>query len=93
MLPVSSESSEDSASWGNLKLQTRLRYGKISYDSKDVETWDRSWRPSKKEVEHLEKEWKSTRDAYLKIFVDGNGKQSKVIVDPVNTIWDYCSIS
>ena len=70
---VFSVSSEDSSSSKSLMLETYLRYGKISFQSDDVVTWDGSWRPPEGVVESLEQEWKSTRLAKLKIFIDENG--------------------
>lgn len=75
-----------------LKLQTSLRYGKISYHSADVETWDESWNPPDSEVKKLEQEYKSTRVARLTIFVDENDKICGVRVKPY-TLRDYCTIS
>lgn len=75
-----------------LKLQTSLRYGKISYRSADVETWDGSWNPPDSEVKKLKQEYKSTRVIRLTIFVDENDKICGVIVKPY-TLRDYCTIS
>ena len=72
-------------------LDTYLRYGKISFASKDVQIWDGSWRPPRSVVDDLKKKWGSTRIMGLTIFVDRNGEVKGVYVKPTN--WAYCPIS
>lgn len=90
LLQVSSENSGRGDSRPILKLQTRLRRGKISYDSADVEIWDQTWRPPHSEVVKLEREWGSTPEAYLKIFAGENGTMCRAEVIPRSSLWDYC---
>ena len=71
---------------------TYLRYGKISYASNDVLTWDSSWRPPASVEETLKKKWKSYRLKKLTIFVDETGDVTKVDVRSP-TMGDYCLIS
>ncbi len=72
-------------------LETQLRYGKISFESYDVVTWDGTWQPPESVEERLEQQWKSTRLANLKIFIDENGAICTK-VEP-KSILHYCSIS
>lgn len=72
-------------------LDTYLRYGEISFLSRDVQTWDGSWRPPKTVVDSLKQEWASTRIMALRMVVDQNGEVKDVYVKP--TAWGYCSIS
>lgn len=71
---------------------TYLRYGKISYASKDVLTWDGSWQPPASEEEKLKQQWKSDRLKKLTISVDETGEIKEVNVSSP-TLRDYCSIS
>ena len=71
-------------------LETYLRCGKISFESDDVKTWDGNWHPPEDVEESLEQEWKSTRLANLKMFINENGALCTK-VEPKSR-W-YCSIS
>ena len=75
---------------GFLLLETRIRYGKISYESKDVVTWVESWQPSERDAEDLEQNCKSTPVATLKMYGDKSGKLHRVVVTPKKS---RCSIS
>lgn len=90
VLSVSSENYETSSSNRSVMLETQLRYGKISFESHDVVTWDGTWQPPERVKESLEQEWKSTRLANLKIFIDENGA---VCTKVEQNSWYYCSIS
>ena len=57
-------------------LDTHLRYGEISYDEEDVQSWDQSWRPSEKTVQHLRRDWKSTPVAKVSFISNGFGSVS-----------------
>ena len=50
-----------------LLLKTRLRYGKISYDEKDVEKREKGWTAPQKMADELLMRWQSTIDAELRI--------------------------
>ena len=71
-------------------LETCLRYGKISFDSKDVVTRVGSWQPSERDEDDLQQKWESTPVATLKMFVDKNGELRNVVVKPRK---GWCSIS
>ncbi|XP_022804644.1 uncharacterized protein LOC111341874 isoform X2 [Stylophora pistillata] len=73
-----------------LLLETRIRYGKISYESKDVVTWVESWQPSERDAEDLEQKCKSTPVATLKMYGDKSGELHRVVVTPKKS---RCSIS
>ena len=86
-------SSEDSpSSTASIKLMTYLRYGKISYASNDVLTWDGSWQPPASEEKRLKQQWKSYRLKKLTISVNETGEIKEVNVSSP-TLGDYCSIS
>ena len=72
----------------SIKLMTYLRYGKISYASRDVLTWDSTWRPPSSLEEMLKEKWKSYRLKKLTIFVDETGKVKRCdVASP--SLWDY----
>ena len=54
-------------------LDTRMRWGEISYAEEDVETWDRGWQPSEITVRDLGRDWKSIRLANVQFVVNGVG--------------------
>ena len=56
-------------------LSTVMRYGVISYKSEDVEIWEdgKKWMVSRHVARRLEKDWKSTPLARLKLVTDDNG--------------------
>lgn len=84
--------SQASTARKTVKLETYLRYGKISFEKKDVLIWDGIWRPPEKEEKRLEHDWKERRIAKLTIYVDDNGEMREADVKSL-TIRDYCSIS
>ena len=82
---------------GTVLLSTRLRYGEISYETRDATFWndDRKWRPSAKVEEDLRRDWKSTAIANAKFITDDRGevKTATVTVTLSERVWNYCSIS
>ena len=73
-----------------LLLETRMRYGKISFESKDVVTRVENWQPSDEDAEDLEQKWKSTPDAKLKVFGNKSGEIQNIVVTAKKA---WCSIS
>ena len=65
-----------------LLLETRMRYGKISFESKDVVTRVENWQPSEEDAKYLEQKWKSTPVAKLKLFGNKSGEIHRVVVTP-----------
>nr|XP_058946161.1 uncharacterized protein LOC131774155 [Pocillopora verrucosa] len=65
-----------------LLLETRMRYGKISFESKDVVTRVENWQPSEEDAKDLEQKWKSTPVAKLKVFGNKSGEIHRVVVTP-----------
>ena len=63
-----------------LLLETRMRYGKISFESKDVVTRVENWQPSEEDAKDLEQKWKSTPVAKLKVFGNKSGEIHRVVV-------------
>ena len=63
-----------------LLLKTRMRYGKISFESKDVVTQVENWQPSEEDAKDLEQKWKSTPVAKLKVFGNKSGEIRSVVV-------------
>ena len=94
MVTVSSKDADvkSPSSTASIKLMTYLRYGKISYKSRDVLTWDNTWEPPDSLKEKLEKEWEQHRLKKLTIFVDETGRVKKLDVSSPS-LKDYCSIS
>ena len=81
--PVSdSHFSTDHEQSGFLLLETRMHYGKISFESKDVVTRVENWQPSEEDAEDLEQKWKSTPVAKLKVFGNKSGEIHRVVVTP-----------
>ena len=80
------------SSTASIKLMTYLRYGIISYASRDVLTWDNTWRPPRSLEEKLKNQWKSYRLKKLTIYVDKTGEVKKHDVRSPS-LGDYCSIS
>ena len=79
-------------------LSTRMRYGVISYNSDDVETWrdDKKWRPSSVEARRVAQEWQSIPTAQIKLVTDKNGVVQVSIRDETtlaDRVWSICSIS
>ena len=87
---VSSEDAhfELQSSTTSVKLMAYLRFGKVSYASRDVLTWDNIWRPPSILEKELEEEWRSYRLKKLTIFVDGTGEVKKCDVESPS-LWDY----
>ena len=65
-----------------LLLETRMRYGKISFESKDVVTRVENWQPSEEDAKDLEQKWKSTPVAKLKVFGNKSGEIHRAVVTP-----------
>ena len=63
-----------------LVLKTRLRYGEISYQDKDVEMISEGWAPPQEIVDNLLKQWRSTSDAELLIYRDNETGNDRVVV-------------
>ena len=79
--PVSdSHFSTDHEQSGFLLLETRMHYGKISFESKDVVTRVENWQPSEEDAKDLEQKWKSTPVAKLKVFGNKIGEIHRVVV-------------
>ena len=79
-------------------LSTVMRYGVISYKSEDVEIWedDKKWRVSRHEARRLEKDWKSTPIARLKLVTDDDGVAKITVKNEtgiVQQVLERCSIS
>ena len=82
-LPVSdSHFSTDHEQSEFLLLETRMHYGKISFESKDVVTRVENWQPSEEDAKYLEQKWKSTPVAKLKVFGNKSGEIHRVVVTP-----------
>ena len=60
-------------------LDTRLRYGKISYQKEDVVDWKEGWQPSERLMSHLGKDYLSTPDARVRFISDGYGGVRDVV--------------
>ena len=79
--PVSdSHFSTDHEQSGFLLLETRMHYGKISFESKDVVTRVENWQPSEEDAKDLEQKWNSTPVAKLKVFGNKIGEIHRVVV-------------
>ena len=70
--------------------ETRMHYGKISLESKDVVTRVENWQPSEEDTEDLEQKWKSTPVAKLKVFGNKSGEIQNIVVTAKKA---WCSIS
>ena len=90
-LPVSdSHFSTDHEQSEFLLLETRMHYGKISFESKDVVTRVENWQPSEEDADDLEQKWKSTPVAKLKVFGNKSGEIQNIVVIAKKA---WCSIS
>ena len=58
---------------GTVLLQTRLRYGEISYEAEDVLTRKDRWQPSERPVTHLREDYRSTPNAQVRLTSTGYG--------------------
>ena len=79
-------------------LSTVMRYGVISYKSKDVEIWedDKKWRVSPNEARRLEEKWKSVPTIRLKLVIGDDGVVKTTVNDETGIaqrLWNSCSIS
>ena len=54
-------------------LDTRMRYGNISYKAEDVTIWDLKWQPSERTVQDLEQQWKTIRVAKVQFVANAVG--------------------
>lgn len=54
-------------------LVTHMRYGKISYEGKDVVFWDPRWKPSEKAVRDLGRQWRSARVVKVQFIANDDG--------------------
>ena len=74
-----------------LLLKTRLRYGKISYDEKDVEQRKKGWTVPQRMADYLLARWQSTINAELYIYLNTKTGDHHTVVkedenNAVNTI-------
>jgi len=67
-------------------LETRMRYGEISYKTKDVLRRKDNWQPSEKNISDLRKLHRSTYDAKVQFVSQGNGEITMHVVD-VTPCW------
>ena len=67
---------------GKVLLDTKMRYGEISYDDEDVQSWDQRWRPSEKTVQHLARDWRSIPVAKVLFISNGVGDVYCNVVKP-----------
>jgi len=67
-------------------LDTRMRYGEISYEPKDVLRREDHWQPSEKHKSDLRKRHGSTNDAKVQFVSQGNGEITMHVVD-VTPCW------
>ena len=44
---------------GTVLLDTRIRYGRISFEGRDVRIWDQTWKPSEKVTQDIARDWGS----------------------------------
>ena len=58
---------------GTVVLSTVMRHGVISYETEDVEIWDKKWRVSPTEARRLKIVWKSVPIARLKLVAEDDG--------------------
>ena len=58
---------------GMVLLDTQMRYGEISYDDEDVQSWDQKWHPSEKTVQDLARDWRSIPVAKVMFITNGVG--------------------
>ena len=58
---------------GMVLLDTLMRYGEISYDDEDVQSWDQRWHPSEKTVQDLGRDWRSIPVAKVLFISNGVG--------------------
>ena len=63
---------------GELVLHTRLRYGKISYEGKDVVHRKKEWEATGYLTRDLHAKWESIADAELKIYQSTEGVHTVV---------------
>ena len=78
---------------GSVVLDTRMRYGKISYDDKDVETWDRKWLPPDHIVRDLERDHKWKAEASVQMTSDGNGNIHRPRIVDLTPRWKRVFVS
>lgn len=64
---------------GTVLLKTRLRYGEVSLEGKDVVEWQEEWQPSEMNAQDLEEKWNLVPDAEVQFTADGDGGASCVV--------------
>ena len=77
---------------GMVLLDTLMRYGEISYDDEDVQSWDQRWHPSEKTVQDLGRDWRSIPVAKVLFISNGvGGVYCKVfkVVKPREGFWSW----
>ena len=76
---------------GTVLLDTQMRYGEISYDDEDVQSWDQRWHPSEKTVQDLVRDWRSIPVAKVLFITNGVGSvYCKVAgVKPLKGLWSW----
>lgn len=81
---------------GSVLLETRLRYGKLSYEIHDVKKIENGWQPPEKLKKHLEKQYSSTPEAKVSMVVHENQinyfVQEVAITPSWWHFWNYCTI-
>ena len=71
-----------------LVLCTRLRYGKISYETQDVLHRKKEWEPADCIKQDLHARWKSNANAQLEIYQNAEG-EVRTVVDPEGQTTEY----
>ena len=79
---------------GTVLLETRLRYGELSYTERDLVTKESTWRPPEEISKSLQRKYATTREAEVKIEVKENNKivQNVAIIYPWWHFRRYCAI-
>ena len=71
-LILSSEGSQLNYPEGTVLLDTRLRYGELSYDVDDLQKMEENWYPPQEIRQSLQNQYKSTPEAQVKLVVRQN---------------------
>ena len=74
---------------GMVLLDTKMRYGEISYDDEDVQSWHQRWHPSEKTVQDLRRDWRSKPVANVLFIANGVGGVYCKVVKPREGFWSW----
>ena len=91
---MSSEGSHLNYPEGTVLLDTRLRYGVLSYDVDDLQKMEENWYPPHEILQSLQKQYKSTPEAQVQFVFRQNGltQHVNILRYPLWKFWKWHAV-